>query len=810
MMAQQDRAVITGIGVISPLGHDPNTLLDALKQGKCAIRNVQAFNTSHFRSPFAGEINDFDPGTEPDNESSREWDDRYLHFALSAAEKAILSAGLPTDFHSERDIGIVCGTCNGGLKTAEKLYRMLHGLDPGTLDGKMNNLFRYYTFGRALAHRFNIGGPIRTVTTACSSSTGALGLALDLIHTGQVRMVLVGGSDALCLTAYSGFSGIKAMCCGISAPFSGEGDFGLNLGEGAAFWIVESADSALSRDIPIHAEILGYSLTSDAYHTTAPDPSGRSAANAMRNALKRSGITVDELGYINAHGTGTEPNDRAETRAIELLIGKEGKTPPVSSTKSYFGHCLGAAGILEATASLLAMNQNMILPTLNFTEPRPGCRLDYVPNEPRFASYDNFLSNNMAFGGNNAAVVVGSYKPDRSVDNPYDPDCRVVITGTGAVCSLGLDVTKIKQAIELDRSGIKPVASFDTQSCQSHCAGMVQDVDWKTIDRRLNLQAMNPLNRFAVQACKSALLEAGFRISPRQCESIGLILGICVGPSEESLMDTVWSTPDHLPDLSNFSVIVANSVSGITARELYLKGYNTVLSNGYHSALAALNVGFDAIKLGHADTLIAGGCDELFPRYFYNYDAVNYLVPGAKESLYGQEIFPGQQRLLGEGAAAVVMESRQSALARDAGILGEILSVAVTMDPGKLEEGTSIGTGLHEAIQSAVNKSGVGYQDLDLVLHAPQGNESDLRETRVLDELSALCPHVPKRVTTVFNTGYIESCSALLNIVVSLAHSGGRQSDTSKPYRILAVGSSIMGYNYAVVLEVPCCPIFNR
>lgn len=803
-MSIRTRIAITGIGLISPIGNTPDTFLDALRTSQCGIRPVTAFDTSPFRTNLAGEIADFDPSALLSKEEIAEWNDRVLWLALSAARLAIRDAGLGEGFALSRDVGISAGTCNGGLQTAERLYRMLHGNEPGEVDERMNSLFRYFALGRALADAFSIGGPVHIVTTACASSTAALGLGADLIRSGRAHCVLAGGADALCLTAYSGFSGIKAMATGMTTPFSGGGDYGLNLGEGAAFWIIEDWDRAEKRGARRYGEFLDYGLSADAYHVTAPDPQGAGALRAMRAAMERSGVATSGLGYINPHGTGTEANDRSESRAIEKLLGESALQVPVSSTKSFFGHCLGAAGILEATASLLCMKAGFIPPTLHFTEPRPGCRLDYVPNHARMETYHTFLSNSMAFGGNNAAVCVTSTQsaPASQIKPPSHQ--RVVITGAGTVSPYGLDATSLHAGLASRLSAIQPISRFATDRCKSHCAGLVPETDWKRIDRRLNLNELELLSRFATLAARQCLDSAGLRITPKNCDAIGMILGVCVGPNEEALMNSVWGSPDRTPDLGKFSVIVANSVSGCASKELFIKGYNTVLSPGHNAGLAALIQAQDAIEMDHCDSIICGASDELFARYFYNYDTVGYLAHAQDELMYGHYTLPGSQRVLGEGAAAILLESSRTAEAAGRRIYADVLGSGMTHDPGPLLSGSISSKGLLAAIELAYNRAGIDPRCTQRVLTTPQGNETDRREQEAISSFFSLHDHSPIQQTTVYQTGYAEASSVLFNLCALIHPESAGSIDPNWMISgiVLITATSQTGTNYAVVLEV--------
>jgi len=267
-----------------------------------------------------------------------------------------------------------------------------------------------------------LGGEAWVVTTACSSTTVALGLAQRLINRGYYDTVLVGGADILCVANMSGFDSLKATAPGRMAPFSTP--YGMNVGEGACFWVVEDMETAMLRHARCLGRLAGHATTSDAYHPTTPDPRGHGVCRTLTNALADSGVPLSEIGCINGHGSGTEANDRAESHGVAKFL--NGRPIPLVSTKSFFGHCMGATGLMEATSQLLAMNDGFIPSTLNFKGPRPGCPLDCVPNQARVKDYRSFISANYAFGGNNAAVVISKW------DAPFQArrveSQRVVIT----------------------------------------------------------------------------------------------------------------------------------------------------------------------------------------------------------------------------------------------------------------------------------------------------------------------------------------------------------------------------------------------
>ena len=453
----------------------------------------------------------------------------------------------------------------------------------------MNLQSQLYGFGKALSSALKLGGETWVVTTACSSTTVALGLAQTLINRGYYDTVLVGGAEELCVANASGFDALKATSTGQMAPFSLP--YGLNIGEGACFWVVEDMEKALLREARCLGRIVGHATTSDAYHPTTPDPRGQGVYRTLHGALADSGLTLADLGCVNAHGSGTEANDKAESKGIAKFFGDH--PLPVVSTKSFFGHCMGVTGILEATCQLLAMNEDFIPPTLNFTRPRPGCALDYVPNRPRAGKYHAFISANYAFGGNNAAVTVSKW--DAAVPPRRRWNERVVITGLGAVTSLGLGIQTTLDQLRRGTVGIAPVTNFPLNGRHSRLAGQVPQFTAAQVDRRLDFSVLNPISRFAVSAGRLALEHAGLKITPANGDDAGVVMGACNGPSEMGHMDSVFSSDSFAANISSFSNITANSTAGWVSTQLYLKGVNSSLSAGPHAGLQSLAYAYDAL-----------------------------------------------------------------------------------------------------------------------------------------------------------------------------------------------------------------------
>jgi 3-oxoacyl-[acyl-carrier-protein] synthase II len=803
------QALITGIGILSPIGNDTVSLVDSLKNSRDAISPITRFDTSHFRTSLGSEIRGFDASMFLSPEEIEMYDDLYLQYAITSARMAAKMAGISLSAENHHsDIALVLGTCNGGLLSAEQEYKWINGKSDSVFNQKLNLQAQYYGFGKALAHALGITGDVWVITTACSSTTGALSVAHLLIRRGYYKTVIVGGADTLCLSNMSGFNGLKAVSTGRIAPFSLP--YGLNIGEASVFWVVEEMEHALLRHVNCIGKIAGSATTCDAYHPTSPDPRGEGVYRTMKGALEDAGLELSSIGCINAHGTGTEANDKAETKGISKLA--NGLSIPVTSTKSFFGHCMGTTGILEATCNLLAMNEGFIPPTLNFSESRPGCNLDYVPNMARHKEYSAFISANYAFGGNNAAVVIT--KRDYPLPLHEKKDHRIVITGIGTVTSLGLTVQENLDSLFENKRGIIPADRLGIDNLRSKFAGLVREFKSSDIDRRIDFTGMNAISRYATAASWLALVESGLKLRSKDSEVTGIVMGVCNGSSESDHMNSVFSSPDYSADINNFSNITANSTAGWVANALCLKGANMTVGSGHHAGLQALACAFDFLKDGRAKVMLASAADEIYPQTFHNYDMIDYLYFGEKETSYSIDFCEKKRKVLGEGAASVVIETLDSALERKAQIFAEMLGYGMAMDLERFDAQCLSAVGLVHAINTALERSAVHVQDIDAVVWAPQGN---LQDKKVTDALQITGSDSIPLITTTFNTGYIESASILASLGLTLEtfqrkklvwnQLTGIQSIDQRPFcrdikHLLAVGSSDTGYNYAAVFSI--------
>jgi len=402
------RAAVTGLGIITAVGWNIPTFWENLLKGLCGIETITLFDASQYRSQMAGEVKGFDPHL---YFSARDLQrlSRCDQLGLKAAAEAILDSRLNWVKEDRERVGIFVGGGAGGIFSAERYRKEM--LQKGWRRVRPSLLLPFATCATpdAIAQKYGILGPRTTIATACSSSATAIGYALGSIRWAEVDVAIAGGSESLSEVTFGGFNALRSLDEDPCRPFDLNRK-GLSLGEGAAFLVIEEAEHALRRGAKVYAEILGYGLTGDGHHMTAPDPDGDGALRAMKEALRDSGISAGEVNYVNAHGTATPANDLAETKAIKNLFGERAGKIPVSAIKSMVGHCLGAAGAVEAVATVLSVREDKIPPTINYRTPDPDCDLDYVPNQSRTATVDIALSNSFAFGGNNTVLVFGKWQ----------------------------------------------------------------------------------------------------------------------------------------------------------------------------------------------------------------------------------------------------------------------------------------------------------------------------------------------------------------------------------------------------------------
>ncbi len=408
---QERRVVITGMGALTPVGNSVEQTWTSLVAGKGGVGLITRFDTTNHASKIAAELKDFDVSNYIDPKETRRMD-LFVQYAAVAATMAMADSGLEITPENATKVGVLVGSGIGGVQTWETQHKILLEKGPNRVSPFFVPMLIANMGSGQISIMFGAKGPNTTVVTACSTGTNAIGDAYEIIRRGAADAMITGGAEAAIFPlSHAGFCSAKAFSTRnddpehASRPFDKERD-GFIIGEGAGILVLEEYEMAKARGAKIYAEIIGYGMSGDAYHITAPAPDGEGAARCMKTALDSARINPEDVSYINAHGTSTLLNDKFETMAIKTTFGDYAYKVPVSSTKSMTGHLLGAAGAVEAIACVRALQEGVIPPTINYEVPDPDCDLDYVPNTAREADLNVAISNSFGFGGHNASIVM--------------------------------------------------------------------------------------------------------------------------------------------------------------------------------------------------------------------------------------------------------------------------------------------------------------------------------------------------------------------------------------------------------------------
>lgn len=410
------RAVITGMGAITSLGCSPELFWEAVLAGRSGISRITQFDPSEFPCQIAGEVNDFDPTEYMDQKEARRMP-RSSQFAMAATLQAIQDAGLPVPMPEPERTGVVFGTAIAGIEQFDTGVQILRSqgyrrVNPFIMPSGIPNLPAFL-----ISKEFKCFGPNITITTACATGTQAIGEALELIRSKRSDLVITGGTESVIHDfAIGGFCAMRALPTNFndhpteaSRPFDAKRE-GFVFSEGSGVIVLEDLEHALARGVHIYAEVVGHASSGDGYHIAAPDPEARGPARTMRWALEDAGLGIEQVDYINAHGTATPLNDSTETHAIKKVFGDRAYQIPISSTKSMIGHAMGASGALEAIVCALSLQNGYLHPTINYQFPDPDCDLDYIPNQMRKADIKIALSNSFGLGGQNACLILKKYE----------------------------------------------------------------------------------------------------------------------------------------------------------------------------------------------------------------------------------------------------------------------------------------------------------------------------------------------------------------------------------------------------------------
>ncbi len=676
------KVVVTGVGAVTAQGTTAEAFWEGVKAGRVAIRPVQRIPMDGFSTRIAGEVQE-EVHPEHDYRHPEDFREPVIDFTLKAAEEALANAGVDINRIPPERWGVVMGTCNAGLVSGEKWYRdRMEGNHP---DPSLLCLVTPQALSEAVSGAFGAKGPVLSIDTACAAGANAIGYAAELIRSGQADAVLAGGSDALSDVLIAGFNSLQSLSPKPAAPYSATRQ-GLSLGEGSGMLVLVREDVAREAGLPILAEVVGYGLSADGYHPTAPHPEGLGASRAIKAALSSAGISADEVRYVNSHGTGTQKNDPAETNATKRGLGDAAWKAAVSSTKSMIGHLLGGAGAVEGIITVKALEHQIAPPTANYEEPDPECDLDYVPNQSRPLEMDVAISNNFAFGGANATIVLT--RPGVHEAPPLPETDRVVITGLATLTSAGIDADAVWEAFAAKRDC--------TQREDGVRVGRVEldPSPWLTPrDRR----RMDRLGIFAVVATRIALEDAGIEVTDENRNRIGVIFGTGVGPMEsmENFSRPLFEEGPQAANPAIFPNTVYNAAGGQVAMQVGIVGPTTTVTAGHAAGASAIFYGYDLVHSNQADVTVCLAADSLTETVIKGYEELG-MLSGENGGM-----------AIAEAGIALVLERLSKAQARGAHLYGEVLGYGIASDGKGVGRFDPRGFGLERAMRLALERAGL-------------------------------------------------------------------------------------------------------
>ena len=759
---------------MSSIGNNKEEVLGNMKKGTTGIDRMTQFETDKFMSQIGAELKNYNPNIHF-SKTEQEMYDRCAQYAIISAKEAIEDSRLNLEEMKQQRIGLALGTCNGGINSLEEQE------DIKQLDQKRTARYPFYQQGDDIAAFFGLNGPVNILNTACAASGNAIGFAYDMITEGYADVMLAGGSDSMSSTVYAGFNVLQALNAEPCSPYSDK--FGLSLGEGAAFVILEPLSKALEREAFIYAEVCGYGLSSDSYHETAPDPEGAGIRFAVELALKQSGVDKEQIGYINTHGTGTKANDSAELKGLENFFGEKLFSNILfSSSKAYFGHNLGAAAAIEYVTTLLAIQEGLLPATINFQTAREGC--DYqnlITNNMLQASPEYFLCNNSAFGGHNASIVSKNWNKNQTstTTSKSDKTERVVITGMGMVNGLG----------HIQGEAFEHMIHFNAPV--DECSFSLKEYDQSLYQRR-----MNRLSQFSIGAADLALKDAHLEVTEKNQQKIGLIYGTSRGTlqSSEKYLNSIFENSPEYASGIYFPDMVLNSTAGKIGKKLRIKGYSSSLSTGGNDGLMSAFYGFEVIRKAIHDDCLVGAGDE------------HSELSRAIDVAYGLD---HSEFSRSEGSSFLTLTSLKQAQDLERKIYAEILGVGTTFE-GSHDK--SSGIQFQKAIDQALEQAEITADEINFIFYNSDGLPERLKSMK-----EQLTQKFGDREVLCFNDqmGYGESTSSLNHLYLAaeyihsdlnILHGAGEVAVSTENIleggvaQGLVVSSSVNGNHIAMVV----------
>lgn len=692
MTSNDCRCVVTGLGVICAIGNNVEETWKNALNSVSGIHKTTSVDTKNCYADLAAEVNcdSLDAIDAPEEK------DRASKLCIKAANEALKDANLG-NFGDDQRVAVIIGSCVGGVISVEHYHQ--NGRPAADIP-KMP----IASIASQVAETCGAGGIVTNVANACAAGTISIALACDLIRAGRADVVIAGGADSFAAVPYSGFLSLHALDENGCSPFNHCN--GITLGEGAGIVVVESYEHAQKRGAKQYCEVLGSGVTSDAHHITAPREDGLCLTEAMSRAVKNSGIKKSDIGYLNAHGTGTGKNDNAEINAFGKFFAEENPTISVSSTKVMTGHCLGAAGAIEAVFSIKALTTNTVLPTLHYTaedsealKAKVG-QMDFVQNTPKSKELNCVMSNNVAFGGTNASIVFSKMAGD-VVKQPAKGK-KIAVTGIGIVSPLG----NSKQAY-LD--AVKNDAKPERASVHS----TITNDDYKELGIKMAFyRKLDNLGQLQTVSGMRALQDANFTVTDDNAKDVGIIVG-----TSEGGLGATYDFEELIAEQGNangsafkFPHTVYNAAGGYLSICSGIKGYGVTITTGPVSGLDSIGYSMSVIYDGQESAMMATGSDENLPIITEFAQKLNVAADKVVAPFDNAEGF-----VVGDGSVSIMMETEEYAKARDAKVYCYALGYGNGRKNVKFGKVAGSGEALDNAINDALKDAGLAVADIDAV-----------------------------------------------------------------------------------------------
>ena len=692
MTSNDCRCVVTGLGVICAIGNNVEETWKNALASVSGIHKTTSVDTDKCYADLAAEVH---CDTLDDVEAPEE-KDRVSKLCIKAANEALQDAGLGR-FADDARVSVIIGSCVGGVLSVEHYHQ--NGKDANDIP-KMP----IASIASQVAEMCGAGGIVTNVANACAAGTISIALACDLIRAGRADVVVAGGADSFAAVPYSGFLSLHALDENGCSPFNHCN--GITLGEGAGIVIVESFEHAQKRNAKTYCEVLGAGVTSDAHHITAPREDALCLTEAMERAVKNSGIQKSDIGYVNAHGTGTGKNDNAEITAFQKFFAAENPTVSVSSTKVMTGHCLGAAGAIEAVFSIKALTTDTVLPTLHYSaedsealKSKVG-QMDFVQNVPHAKELKCVMSNNVAFGGTNASIVFS-----KETGNVPKQPCRgkkIAVTGLGIVCPLGNSKAAYLAAVEKD-------AKPETASVRSTIA---LD-DYKELGIKMAFyRKLDNLGQLQTVSGMRSLQDADFKVTEENAKDIGIIVG-----TSEGGLGATYDFEELIAKLGNaqgsafkFPHTVYNAAGGYLSICSGIKGYGVTITTGPVSGLDSIGYAMNVIHDGQESAMMATGTDENLPIIEEFVEKLGVAADKPVEPYSNANGF-----VVGDGSVSILMETEDFAKARQAKVYCYALGYGNGRKNVKFGKIEGSGEALDKAILEALADARISADEIDAV-----------------------------------------------------------------------------------------------